>query len=504
MPRSSRAAAARIPIDAETLAETLGRFVAEGAVEVFEQGEFLARLAGFRHEVRAQGGRVLLQLWSEEANVVRQVTALCEEGPGRLALEVQRFGRAKPSLLEFVKRDEARAPARLTREKFRARFAQFLREQFPDDDVESLTAAPDLAHSFSGNFTRGVMYRGGQQWAVLAAPPGELPATLDGALTFGLIWLDWVRQRATRKVVAGLRLFLPEGATPATSYRMQALGDALRIELVAYDEATWQGRRVSVSDSGNVATWLTPHREVARTLDAARTNVDRIIALAPSAMDCVVPPGTREVAVRFRGLEVARWRDGAVEFGLPDERQSLTPARWDKLKRLVRKLEKYREPNAQEASHPLYRAQAERWLETLLLADPARIDARIDERFFYSQVPAFSSKERGVLDLLGVTRDGRLVVIEIKASQDLHLPLQAADYWLRVRTHQQAGDFQRFGYFAGVELQAAPPLLFLVAPGFQFHPSTDVVLRYLAPEIQVTRIGLNEGWRKGVQVIFRM
>jgi hypothetical protein len=94
--------------------------------------------------------------------------------------------------------------------------------------------------------------------------------------------------------------------------------------------------------------------------------------------------------------------------------------------------------------------------------------------------------------------------MEIKSSQDLHLPLQAADYWLRVRAHQLAGDFQRYGYFAGVQLQAAPPLLYLIAPGFQFHPSSDAVLRYLAPEIQVTRIGLNEGWRRGLQVIFRM
>jgi hypothetical protein len=42
------------------------------------------------------------------------------------------------------------------------------------------------------------------------------------------------------------------------------------------------------------------------------------------------------------------------------------------------------------------------------------------------------------------------------------------------------------------------------APGLRFHPMTDVLLRYLAPEVQVTRVGLNEGWRHKVQVIFRM
>jgi len=102
-----------------------------------------------------------------------------------------------------------------------------------------------------------------------------------------------------------------------------------------------------------------------------------------------------------------------------------------------------------------------------------------------------------------VTRRGRLVVIELKASEDIQLPIQAVDYWLRVRRHQREGDFERYGYFPGVELDENPPLVWLVAPGFQFHSTTDILLKYLAPEISVTRIGLNETWRRGLQVIFR-
>ncbi|MGH9861655.1 MAG: hypothetical protein ACRD5F_16670, partial [Candidatus Acidiferrales bacterium] len=89
------------------------------------------------------------------------------------------------------------------------------------------------------------------------------------------------------------------------------------------------------------------------------------------------------------------------------------------------------------------------------------------------------------------------------ASEDIHLVLQAADYWLRVRAHHQRGEFAQYGYFRGVELQDRPPVLCLIAPGFRFHPSTEVILRYLSPEIEVQRIGLNEGWRQGIQVVFR-
>ena len=108
-----------------------------------------------------------------------------------------------------------------------------------------------------------------------------------------------------------------------------------------------------------------------------------------------------------------------------------------------------------------------------------------------------------MLDLLGITRQGRLVVIELKASEDLQLPVQAVDYWLRVRRHQREEDFQRDGYFPGVVIDPRPPLVWLVSPGLRFHSATDTLLKYLSPEIRVSRIGLAENWRRGLKIIFR-
>lgn len=105
--------------------------------------------------------------------------------------------------------------------------------------------------------------------------------------------------------------------------------------------------------------------------------------------------------------------------------------------------------------------------------------------------------------MLGVTRRGRLVIIELKASDDIQLSIQAVDYWLRVRRHQREGDFERYGYFPGIDLDSKPPLVWLVAPALQFHSTTEILLKYLSPEIPVTRIGLNESWRRGLKVTFR-
>jgi hypothetical protein len=156
-----------------------------------------------------------------------------------------------------------------------------------------------------------------------------------------------------------------------------------------------------------------------------------------------------------------------------------------------------------DRNHPLCRMTPERWLESLVCRNVQAIDAELDPACCYTQVPAFSASDRAVIDVLGITRGGRLAVIELKAEEDLHLPIQGLDYWSRVRWHQQRGEFQRFGYFPGRELSPESPLLYLVAPALHVHPTTDTLLRYVAPEIDVCVAGLDERWREGARVVFR-
>jgi hypothetical protein len=262
-------------------------------------------------------------------------------------------------------------------------------------------------------------------------------------------------------------------------------------------------RRIALSDTGNLVTRIVPRREIEQAIAAALPHAERIRLLAAEAICVGVAPATQEVTLRFRGLEFARWRLGAMWFGLGDHQDVLTPEKWPALQALVRQLEAHRHPLASDTKHRLYRAQPERWLETMVAADPARIDARLDPRQIYTQVPAFSSGDRGIIDLLAATRDGRLAVLELKAFEDIHLAMQAVDYWLRVRWHHDRDDFRRFGYFPDTPLKPKPPLLYLVAPGFRFHPAIDIVLRYLSPEIEVSRIALAENWRRGLRVVFR-
>lgn len=485
------------------LRRALDGLLAIGAPEVRENGEWLAGLEGVQYEVSAQGDAALLHLWSPQQSLVRRVLRVAEESRERVVLEVSRFGYSRPAQLEFVAGAALRDSRRVEREQFSSRLRRILTDHFPDEIIESLAASADLRHSISGSYTRGIVRRGSEAYAVLGASPNEDAATIDGILTFGLIWLQHARDRARRYSVHGLRLFLPRGSSSVTAHRMAALASAQEVEIYEYEPLYGRVRRIARSDAGNLATWIVARREVEQAIAAAMPMAERIRRLAPDAIRVGVAPASQEVTLRFRGLEFAHWRMGAMWYGLNDRQNVLTPEKWPALEGLVRQLETHRHPLALDTKHRLYRAQPERWLETMVASDPARIDARLDPRHIYTQVPAFSSGDRGIIDLLGVTRDGRLAVVELKASEDIQLVMQAVDYWLRVRFHHDQNDFNRYGYFPDVRLNAKPPLLFLVAPGFRFHPSIDIVLRYLSPEIEIARVALAENWRRGLHVVFR-
>jgi hypothetical protein len=174
------------------------------------------------------------------------------------------------------------------------------------------------------------------------------------------------------------------------------------------------------------------------------------------------------------------------------------------LRELLERILRDRQPQGDHTS-AFYRMHPERWLESLVLRNVSALDSRLGEPGtpVYSQVPAFSASDRAMIDVLTLTRERRLAVIELKADEDLHLPLQGLDYWARVQWHHQRGEFQRFGYFPGVELSPEPPLLLLAAPALRVHPATDVLLRYVSPDIDYALIGLDEHWREGVRVVFR-
>jgi hypothetical protein len=488
---------------AAELQASLQEFTASGIVEVRENGGRVAPFSGMSWEVRGAGEKPLLHLWSEQFNLTRRVLAITDHSDRRLALAVERFGRAKPDRLEFIRRDFERSASELSRGEYRDRLARLLVEQFPEETLESLTVSPDLEHSLSGNYARGILRRGPTWVALLAVPDGESADTADNSLTFALLWLTRARQANPRGTIGALRLILPKGASRNIARRLAALEPHCPVELYEREPTLETLEKMDPRRAANLDAWLVPHRESEALLDRARPALAEIAALAPRAITMHPVTQSREVWLRFRGLPFARWDDGRIFFGISDARQELSSTSTPALKHLLHDLEVHRHSLASDTRHSLYRAQAERWLESIVREDVSRVDAALDSRFVYAQVFANAGGEHGILDLLAVTRSGRLAVIELKANEHIHLPLQAADYWLRIRRHLDSGEIARYGYFPGVELQQVPPLVYLVAPALRFHPTTDELLKYFSPDLEIVRVGLAESWRGGLRVVMR-
>ncbi len=144
----------------------------------------------------------------------------------------------------------------------------------------------------------------------------------------------------------------------------------------------------------------------------------------------------------------------------------------------------------------------ERWLETVVRAGITLIDPFLRPEPVHNQVLTFVAGDRDLIDLLAVTTEGRLCVLELKITEDLQLPIQALDYWMRITWHAQRGELNHL--FPQAPVSTLPPKLILLAPAISFHSTNGTLLTYFSSQIHVERVGVNSDWREHLRVILRL
>lgn len=498
----------------QALTRTVQDFLSEstGAV-VLENGAVAFDLAQSKYSISGEQNRCLLHLWSAERNSVRRVLE-AEVKNGTLRLAVQRMGQARASKLEICRERDRRSPStrRICRAAYEQKLRRALDRHFPEFRITRLTSGIDLEKSFGPIYARGLIRRGRTAFALLGVNTQETQSSIDAALTFAILWLDVCRTaQAPNVLVEGLQLYLPVGTSGLVRERMANLNhDVAKWLLFEFDEHHDVLIEIDCADRGNVSTRLVHRFDDESARRRFEDSIATILEVFPTCEVSVL--SAAEIVFRWRGLEFARTRLGNIPgsfditeeivFGIGAEERVLETGNQPDLSALVQCLRDTRHPYG-PCQHPLWRMRPERWLESLVIGDVSMIDDRLDASRRYSQVPAFSAADRGMIDVLTSTHTGRLAVLELKADEDIHLPLQGLDYWARVEWHHARGEFSRFGYFEESELSNEKPLLFLVAPALHVHPSTDKVLRYLSPEIEWEFVGIDERWREGVKVVFR-
>ena len=145
------------------------------------------------------------------------------------------------------------------------------------------------------------------------------------------------------------------------------------------------------------------------------------------------------ISMRCRGLEFARIENGRLLLGIETKRE-VAASHIQDVEQLAAQISN---PGYDVCSDPWRRPYAdpglqtfpERWLESSVRSSLSKIDASLLQSPVHGQVLTFAAGDRDLIDLLAVSPSGRLAVLELKASEDIHLPMQALDYWMRVAWH---------------------------------------------------------------------
>jgi hypothetical protein len=462
-----------------------------------EPGEDSLAITTSNFTLEARNEILTLQAWDDRRNLARRVTAIEQQTRAKLVLRIERFGKRTGtlSLIDLRAAKNRNVTLQSGRLEFRELFRRFLRRQFSASKIVELTTEADLEHSLSPAYPRALLRQGSSAWAAIGA--GRDAFHSDGVLTFGLIWLDYLRRRDPKLITHGLILYLPAGREKTTCLRLLFLDPkAAQYQAFVYTEDGLE-EGIDLRDYGNLDTRLEPcRRRLPSELDAILEPICKILDVE------AIDRSDGELSLRVHGLEFARTQAGTILAGL-HSRRAIRSSSVDEILQLAAELSRLRSPDAADRQNPLYLRNPEAWLESQVRNQIEEVDARLLPSPIYGQVPAFAATDRGVLDLLAVDRHGRLTVLELKASEDIHLPLQALDYWMRVKWHLDRRQFSANGYFPGIELRSDPPRLLLISPALDYHPSNECVLRYLAPDIEIERVGLSLEWQWGLKVMFR-
>lgn len=529
--------------DAAELARSLEAYLSQHPdAAVLEDGRVLFQLPTARCSVSTAHGRCILHLWSETQNLIRTIVSIEERGEG-LRVEVRRLGKNRTQTLQLVHDLSRRAPSS-SKSQGRAAYVRLLgralARAFAQYKVHDLRSTVDLKNSFSPAYARGLLVSAQQCWAIIGVSAEETQASIESVLTPGILWLAHSRQNAGGGTICrGLKVIVPEGSSGVTQARMAWLNRRVAgWELYELCEASEELRPIDVSHEGNVQMRLLQAFDPTLAIERVQPSLDRILRLLPEGMRSKVAIAAKsadEVALVFHGLEFARVRqcflsnsfvrEDRAFFGAGPNETLLDGAAEPQFVELAAQLFAHRHP-AGDARNPLFRLRPEAWLESQIRRRVGEIEPNLCPQPLYAQVPTFASADHGVLDLLAVTAGGRLAVIEIKATEDLHLPLQGLDYWIRVRKLNErsgAGEGRRsaleqHGYFPalrdtgsrtmgsramGSPLLTDEPLLYFLVPALHVHPSLETVLEHLSNAIPWTLVALNEDWRNGLKVVFR-
>jgi hypothetical protein len=456
--------------------------------------------------------RLVLSCWTEKGSRSWRILGWQWNGQMLLLQASRRMGAELP-LIELIPRASAAAVAATIRaaRQFRCeKLAQLACASLLETRIERAALSPGTRPGQPGRYARILLHRKQTRIAVTGPVVSSNPASVDALLSSALLWFMRTVARIKPPYIEQLWLVVPNELLKPLLYRVALLREGLRnmIHLFSVDgELTVLTPAEDVERCDLWKKKVSHFPPVPAATVTAQTSA--IIAEAPDAIDVV--HGRHGETLRYFGLPFARVRSllGAekVWFGLDGaRRQLLEESSRSDWQNLLRDLREYRSASATDHHHAFYRLAAEAWLESILRRDITKLDPGLIIAPLHAQFRTGRGGKLGIrpIDLLALRQDGRLVVIELKVSEDREHVLQGADYWRRVEAHRRRGHIARAKLFGDMKIKDEPPLVYLVAPTLRVHPAFQTLASCIASDIEIYRFDINEDWRAGVRVMRRM
>ena len=478
-------------------------FVSDGAARALRRDEI---------EVTLVQHRLLLSCWTEQGTRLWRIVAWHWDGQ-LLGLEVSRRMGAELSLIELIPRTSAKAitaTIRAARQIRCERLAQLAAALEPETAVERSALSRGAKPGQAGRYAQILLRRRRCRIAVMGPVVSSQPSAVDAFLSSALLWFRRTSDRTNLPPVEQLWLIVSPELLKPMLYRMALLRDGLRsiIRVFTVDDDLTSLTEVACPRKDEL--W---RKRLARFPPVAPSIITElcsaIIAEAPDAVDVV--HARHGETLRYFGLPFARVRsllgNEKVWFGIDrSHRRLLDESTRNDWQNLLRDLREHRAESALDHRHAFYRAAPEAWLESLLRRDITRLDPGLIIAPLHAQFRTARGAKLGIrpIDLLALRQDGRLVVIELKVSEDREHVLQGADYWRRVEAHRRRGHITRVKLFGNRTIRDEPPLVYLVAPTLRVHPAFQSLAHCISRDIEIYRFDINEDWRSGVRVMRRM
>lgn len=463
-------------------------------------------------DINIAQNRLVLSCWTEKGTRSWRIWGWLWTGEKLELQACRRMGAERP-VIELIPRASATAIAATVRAARQVRcnkLAQLASSLQAGAKIERASLSPGMRRGQPGRYARIVLRLKYHRIAVTGSVAGSKASDVDEFLSSALLWFGRTGERARSPYVQQLWLLVEKDLVKPLTARIALLRPSLRTAILVYelDQAWTELCQVVCPELEEL--WkkrLARFRSVAPP--ATSESAQAIVAAAPDAIDVV--QARHGETLRYFGLPFARVRrlidSEFVWFGIDGSRRRMlneeSEHEWSVL---LNDLQVHRSALASDLRHALYRTAGEAWLESLLRRDISKLDPGLIIAPLHAQFRTARGGRLGVrpIDLLALRRDGRLVVIELKVSEDREHVLQGADYWQRVEAHRRRGHIWRARLFGERRISAESPLVYLVAPTLRVHPSFQTLARLIDSKVEIYRFDINEDWRSGVRVMRRM